>query len=61
MSEDKKEKGKKKSAIEQGALMNEIIKRDNKFYSLNDNFHLDVKTRKIVFYFPSSHNSNKAK
>ena len=34
----------KKSAIEQSALMNEIIKRDNKYYSINKNFHLDLKT-----------------
>lgn len=34
----------KKSAIEQAALMNEIIKRDNKYYSINKNFHLDLKT-----------------
>jgi hypothetical protein len=36
----------KKSAIEQQALINEIIKRDNKFYSLNKNFHLDLKSCK---------------
>ncbi len=42
-----KEEGKgKKSAIEQQALINEIIKRDNKFYSLNKNFHLDLKSCK---------------
>ena len=36
----------KKSAIEQQELINEIIKRDNKFYSLNKNFHLDLKSCK---------------
>ena len=34
----------KKSAIEQSALMNEIIKWDNQYYSINKNFHLDLKT-----------------
>ena len=43
-----KEEGKgKKSAIEQQSMINEIIKRDNKFYSLNQNFHLDLKCCKI--------------
>ena len=36
----------KKSAIEQQALINEIIKRDDKFYSLNQDFHLDLKSCK---------------
>ena len=40
-----KGKREKKSAIELDALNQEIIKRDNKFYSLNENFHLDIKTR----------------
>ena len=40
-----KGKGEKKTAIELDALNQEIIKRDNKFYSLNKNFHLDLKTR----------------
>lgn len=45
----------KKSAIEQSSMMNEIIKRDQKFYSINKNFHLDLKTRiklhtKITYY-----------
>ena len=34
-----------KSSIEQAAMMNEIIKRDNKFYSINKNFHLNLNTR----------------
>ena len=48
MSESNSEpkgKGEKKTAIELDALNQEIIKRDNKFYSLNKNFHLDLKTR----------------
>ena len=46
-----KEEGKgKKSAIEQQSMINEIIKRDNKFYSLNQNFHLDKKTCKNKYY-----------
>ena len=40
-----KGKGEQKTAIELDALNQEIIKRDNKFYSLNKNFHLDLKTR----------------
>ena len=44
-----KGKGEKKSAIELDALNQEIIKRDNKFYSINKNFHLDLKTRKYLF------------
>ena len=48
MSQGEESKGKKekRTAIEQDALTQEIIKRDNKFYSLNENFHLDLKTRK---------------
>ena len=42
---EQKGKGEKKTAIELDALNQEIIKRDNKFYSLNENFHLDIKTR----------------
>ena len=42
---ESKSKGEKKSAIELDALNQEIIKRDNKFYSINKNFHLDLKTR----------------
>ena len=47
MTEENDLKGKKdkKTAIELDALTQEIIKRDNKFYSLNENFHLDIKTR----------------
>lgn len=37
----------KKSSIEQGALINEVIKRDKRFYSINTNFHLNPKTRKL--------------
>lgn len=44
-SSEQKGKGEKKTAIELDALNQEIIKRDNKFYSLNENFHLDIKTR----------------
>ena len=44
---DTKSKGEKKSAIELDALNQEIIKRDNKFYSINKNFHLDLKTRTL--------------
>ena len=40
-----KGKGEKKNAIELDALNQEIIKRDNKFYSLYKDFHLDLKTR----------------
>ena len=40
----------KKSAIEQNTMINEIIKRDNKFFSINKNFHLDVKTCKNKYY-----------
>ena len=43
-------KADKKSSIEQSALINEIIKRDNKFFSINKNFHLDVKTCKNKYY-----------
>jgi hypothetical protein len=39
----------KKSAIEQSSMMNEIIKRDNKFYAINKNFHLDLKTRMKLY------------
>ena len=44
---DKERKRQQKTAIEEDALTNEIIKRDNKFYSVNKNFHLDLKTRKL--------------
>ena len=40
-----KGKGDVKTAIELDALNQEIIKRDNKFYSLYKDFHLDLKTR----------------
>ena len=44
---DGETKGKReqKTAIELDALNQEIIKRDNKFHSINKNFHLDLKTR----------------
>ena len=42
-----KGKGDVKTAIELDALNQEIIKRDNKFYAINKNFHLDLKTRKF--------------
>ena len=47
MSEGNELKGKKdkKTAIEEDALTQEIIKRDHKYFSLNENFHLDLKTR----------------
>ena len=48
-----KGKGEKKTAIELDALNQEIIKRDNKFYSLNKNFHLDLKTLKIIATKPN--------
>lgn len=41
----KKGKGSDKTAIEIDAQINEIIKRDNKWYSINKDFHLDLKTR----------------
>lgn len=39
----------KKSSIEQAAMTNEIIKRDNKFYSINKNFHLNLNTRNTIY------------
>lgn len=45
MTEKQAPKREPKNAIELDALNNEIIKRDNKFYSINKNFHLDLKTR----------------
>ena len=47
MSEGNELKGKKdkKTAIDEDALTQEIIKRDHKYFSLNENFHLDLKTR----------------
>lgn len=38
--------GKKKSAIEQTSLINEIIKREQKFHSINTVFTLNLKKRK---------------
>jgi hypothetical protein len=37
----------KKSSIEQNSLINEIIKRDRKFSSINKVFTLNLKRRKI--------------
>jgi hypothetical protein len=56
----------KKSAIEQQALINEIIKRDDKFYSLNQDFHLDLKSCKKkynnkLYLKYSKNNSTKTK
>jgi hypothetical protein len=39
----------KKSSIEQNSLINEIIKRDRKFSSINKVFTLNLKRRKINF------------
>ena len=44
-------KGDKKSSIEQSALVNEIIKRDNKYFRLNKNFHLDLTTCKKKYFY----------
>ena len=41
----------KKSSIEQSALINEVIKRDKRFYSINTNFHLNPKTRKLYYLY----------
>ena len=41
----------KKSSIEQSALINEVIKRDKRFYSINTNFHLNPKTRKFFYLY----------
>ena len=43
MSKDQKEGKKGKSAIEQGSLINEIIKRENRFHSINKIFTLNPK------------------
>ena len=43
MNKDTKEKKTKKSAIEQTSLINEIIKRDRKFNSINTVFTLNLK------------------
>ena len=39
----------KKSSIEQNSLINEIIKRDRKFQSINKVFTLNLKRRKIYY------------
>lgn len=38
-----KENKMKKSSIEEAAMINEIIKRDNRYYSINKVFHLNLK------------------
>lgn len=43
----------KKSAIEQSSMMNEIIKRDKKFYVLNKSYHLNLKTLNIIAIKPN--------
>jgi hypothetical protein len=51
----------KKSSIEQSALINEIIKRDNKYFKLNKNFHLDLTTCKINKYIKKNSKDNTRK
>jgi len=50
MSKDKKDDGLKKgkSAIEQGSLINEVIKRENRFHSINKVFTLNPKKRIVT-------------
>lgn len=45
-SKDKDTVKGKKSSIEQTSLINEIIKRDRKFHSINTVFTLNLKRRK---------------
>lgn len=40
----------KKSSIEQTSLINEIIKRENKFHSINSVFTLNLKRCKNLIY-----------
>ena len=48
---DKPTKG-KKSFVEQTSLINEVIKRENRFYSINKVFTLNPrKCKKIVLFF----------
>ena len=42
--------GKQKSAIEQTSLINEIIKRENKYHSINTVFTLNLKRCKFLIY-----------
>lgn len=41
---------KKKSAIEQTSIINEVIKREKKFYSINKVFTLNLKRCKKNWY-----------
>lgn len=41
----------KKTSIEQNSLINEIIKRERKFQSINKIFTLNLKRRMIYFLF----------
>lgn len=43
-----KEHKNKKSGIEEAAMINEIIKRDNRYYSINKVFHLNLKKCKPI-------------
>jgi hypothetical protein len=45
MNNSKETKVNKKSSIEQNSLINEIIKRDNRFQSINRVFTLNLKRR----------------
>jgi hypothetical protein len=40
----------RRSSIEQNSYINEIIKRDTKFQSINKIFTLNLKRRKIFFH-----------
>lgn len=51
MSKEEKKRKNDKTAIEIDAQINEIIKRDNKFYSINKDFHLNLKTCILYTYF----------
>lgn len=51
MAEAKKGKGSDKTPFEVDAQIREVIKRDNKYYSINPNFHFDLKTCKFLKYF----------
>lgn len=54
MSEEKKKHI--KTGVEADAMTQEIIKRDHKFYRLNPNFHLDLKTLHIIAQKPNNVN-----
>jgi hypothetical protein len=45
---DSKEIKGKKSAIEQTSLINEVIKRENRYHSINTVFTLNLKRCKII-------------